>query len=393
MQPVITTDHAVPHESQLPLNKGETIELFVRERDGTKTGGERKAVLMLHGRSVPALPGFDLGTDKYNWMLFLANAGYDVFAMDLQCYGRSPRPSVMDDPCNANPKHQKLLFNGHPLPGTTGCSATYGSQLGDSRSDVSEVHTVVEFIKERHNLQKVALLGWSAAAQVYGPYAIQHPENVESLFLLAPVFPPDAPGSLPGTDWDPPQSLPVSTPPLWSFPMNLTGKEGFGLDWDKQLLCGEERQREEGMVERVWAACMANDPLGSTWGQPASGLPQGVLRYRNPFWWGWNKTGAKLHGILGEQVPVLIAVGEHDTTVNSSPSTVPFLSVPELYKAIPGPRKLMFKIACAGHQIPWELASKHVHQLSRQWLKHTAIDGHTGGSFVMDEEGDYTPAP
>ncbi|MGW7450945.1 hypothetical protein [Streptomyces sp. NPDC054787] len=67
------------------------------------------------------------------------------------------------------------------------------SQLGDSRSDWSEVHTVVEFIKKRHNLRKVALMGWSAAAQVFGPYAIQHPENVLSLFLLAPVFPPDGP--------------------------------------------------------------------------------------------------------------------------------------------------------------------------------------------------------
>ncbi|MFD9306930.1 alpha/beta fold hydrolase [Streptomyces sp. NPDC060048] len=387
---VITTDHTVPHTSQLPATQGQTVQLAVRERDGTKQNGKRTAVLLLHGRSVPVLPGVDLGTGKYNWMLFLAKAGFDVFAMDLQGVGRSQRPAVMDQPCNVNPKHQPLLLEGHPLTAT--CPPVYASQLGDSRSDWSEVHTVVEFIKKRHDVAKVALAGWSAAAQVYGPYTIQHPENVLSLFLLAPVFPPNGPGPLPGTDWDPPGPLPVSTPAgTWGFPVNLVNREGFEKGWNSELGCPQ--QREAGMVQTVWDAFMDNDPLGRTWGKPVSGMAQGVLRFRNPFWWGWNNAGAKVGNVLGDEVPVLIAYGAHDTTVNSAPGTVPFLSVPDLYKAIPGSRKLMFKIACAGHQIPWERASAHVHHLSRKWLKHGAVDGHTQGSFVMDEDGDYAPAP
>ncbi|MFE9930944.1 alpha/beta fold hydrolase [Streptomyces sp. NPDC005533] len=391
--PVITTDHPVPHVSQLPVNKGETINLFVRERDGTQNPAERTAVLMLHGRSIPVLPGADLGTGKYNWMMFLADAGYDVFAMDLQGHGRSYRPPVMDDPRNANPKHQGIVHNGHPLPGPGPDPVQDPRQLGDSRSDVSEVHTVVEFIKKRHNLKKVTLMGWSAAAQAFGPYAIRYPENVSSLFLLAPVFPPDGPAALSGTDWDPPVELPRSTPAeTWGFPMNLLSRKGFGDAWAKELGC--PGQRDDDIEDKVWAAIMESDTLGRTWGPPtASGAPQGVLRYRNPFWWGWNKTGAKLHGVLGDKVPVLIAYGERDQTVQSPAGTVPFLSVTELYKTIPGAKKLMFKVACAGHQIPWERASKHVHHLSREWLKHTAIEGHTQGSFLMDKEGNITPAP
>lgn len=52
-----------------------------------------------------------------------------------------------------------------------------------------------------------------------------------------------------------------------------------------------------------------------------------------------------------------------------------------------------FEVACAGHQIPWERVVKHVHHLSRKWLKHTEIDGHTKGTFYMDTDGDYTEKP
>ncbi|MFD6228800.1 alpha/beta hydrolase [Streptomyces sp. NPDC060232] len=385
-----TIDHEVKHASTLPVNEGEVVKLFVRERDGTKNPTQRRAVLMLHGRSVPVLPGADLGTGEYNWMLFLAKAGFDVFAMDLQGHGRSPRPSVMNEPCNTNAAQQaKLLLDGHPLAAP--CTPSYAKHLGDSASDWAEVHSVVEYIKAERGVEKVALFGWSAAAVALGPYAIQYPENVSSLFLLAPVFRPDGPGSKPGTKWERPDALPPP-PSLWTFPMNIAGREGFEDAWDKELGCGDE-QREEGMVDTVWAAIMENDVVGRNWGPPVSGVPSGVLRFRNAFWWGWNKDGAKVDNVLGHKVPVLIVVGEHDKTVNSAPGTVPFLSVTELYKAIPGPKKMHFKVACAGHQIPWERVVKHVHHLSRKWLKHTEIDGHTKGTFAMDTDGDYTEQP
>ncbi len=103
-------DHWVKHKSTVPANFGTEIELFVREYKGAGSGGTPKPVLMLHGRSVPALPGFDLlrpaqGSSthpdpSFSWAQALAGKGYDVYIMDLQGSGLSPRPE-MHDACNA----------------------------------------------------------------------------------------------------------------------------------------------------------------------------------------------------------------------------------------------------------------------------------------------------
>src|SRR5262249_26262277 len=59
---VISIDHTVQHTSTIPANAGQSVWLFVREHDGSRGERSRKAVLMIHGRSVPALVGFDLRT-------------------------------------------------------------------------------------------------------------------------------------------------------------------------------------------------------------------------------------------------------------------------------------------------------------------------------------------
>jgi pimeloyl-ACP methyl ester carboxylesterase len=374
--PVTLTDHAVPHTSTVPANADQQVELFVRERDGTSLGhlDERRAVLMLHGRSSPVLAGFDLEYKSYNWAEALARAGYDVFMMDLQGSGLSPRP-MMDDPLNVNPTQQNLLTP-RP-PGFTPGPPNYPFQLTNSNSDRDELHTVVEYIIRERKVKKVAFIGWSAAAFTMGPYAVNNPGKVESLFLLAPIFPPKAMSN-------PPSSLPQP-----GFPTFLGTRWGMEEGWNKELRC--PNQREPGMVEVVWDAIMKSEPIGSTWGPP-----EGLNRIRNFIRWGWNETTAAQGGVLGGSVPVLIAYGGHDTQVNTSPPNPnPELnfSVPSLYNAIEGAHKLMVKLACAGHSVQWEMQHKNVHNLSKHWLKHLKIDGKTQGIFDMNTNGDISPAP
>jgi hypothetical protein len=64
-------------------------------------------------------------------------------------------------------------------PGTDDCdpTANHPFQLGNSQSGWDELGTVVAFIRERCENEKVAFIDWSAASFVMGPYAIRHPSD------------------------------------------------------------------------------------------------------------------------------------------------------------------------------------------------------------------------
>src|SRR5579864_1128866 len=86
-QTSLTVDHYVTHFSTVPAITGEPVQLFVRERLAASrsvlAAPEGRVVLFVHGATYPAVHGFDLPLDDYSWMAFLADAGFDVFAMDM----------------------------------------------------------------------------------------------------------------------------------------------------------------------------------------------------------------------------------------------------------------------------------------------------------------------
>lgn len=301
------------------------------------------------------MAGFDLPYKNYSWAEQLAKADFDVFVMELQGSGLSTRPN-MGDWRNVQPTEaQRKLLVPHPNASTDLTPPVYKAQLNNSESDWYEVDKVVDYILAETGATQVDLIGWSAASQQLGPYAIQHHAKVRSLFLLAPIFPPQGRASKPATDFGAPVTLPVSQPEAaFGFPMTVGTKNGVDVAWGKDLKCPD--QREPGMLDEVWKAIMAVDPVGATWGpavSPTDPSPQGLSRIRNSYWWGWNSTTVPLHGVLGDKVPVCIVYGEHDSVVNTAPNLgLLYFSVPELYKAIPGPKKLMFKIACATTRRP-----------------------------------------
>jgi pimeloyl-ACP methyl ester carboxylesterase len=158
-----------------------------------------------------------------------------------------------------------------------------------------------------------------------------------------------------------------------------TRSDLMGL-WDGEIKTGLEigceGQVEDGIQDVFWNAIMDNDHLGRTW------APEGVMRVRTQFQWGWNATTA--HKI---SVPVAIIAGELDT------GTGAIQDFPRLYGEIPHDHKLWFKVQCAGHFMPWERQRRVLHHISKQWLKHGSVDEFTNGCFFVDTEGAISSRP
>ena len=370
--PVITIDHQVPHVSTVVANASETVQLFLRERVRNDIDERpRTAVLMIHGRSTPVLAGMELRYDDYDWALWLARSGgFDVFMLDFQGSGRSPRPK-MDDPCNVPLGQQKSLLIPNPLDAS--CSPSYAATLNTTGSDLDELDTVVDYIRALRGVEKVHLIGWSQASFRVGPYAVQHADKVASLFFFAPIFN---------------TAFTRTPPPSEPTPMTLTTRADFftsnplSTGWST---C--DGQREPGIEDVIWAAIMENDELGRTWGPVASGdpagsPPEGVMRVRQAILSGWN---AQVASQL--TVPTLIIRGEFDTGLGGRQE------VAELYRLVRNDNKLRFTVQCAGHFMNWEKQRWILHQISKAWIKHGRVDGFDHGEFRVDMAGNLTAEP
>lgn len=379
---VVTIDHQVPHVSSAPATQGQQVHLFVRERDAGNRG-DGTAVLMLHGLSVPILPGMELREDHYDWALWLAQSGgFDVFMLDFEGSGRSPRPK-MGDPCNVPTAQQSALLVPNPLSAT--CPPSYPFELVTAQSDWDALDTVVEYIRTLRGVDKVHLVSWSQGAFRAGPYAARHPDKVASLFLFAPIF-NHLPG--PSNGDNPPAVLPRP-----GTPMSLRTREELFNLWRRELRC--ENQREEGIEDIVWSAIMDNDDIGKTWGPPPAGAPtgsaaEGVMRVRTATLWGWNRRLVEVTPEDGDDdvkldVPTAIFQGEYDTGAGGPQSLA------ELYSYIPHPNKLRFRVQCTGHWTVWERQRRVLNAISKQWLKHGEVGGFGQGEFYVDTEGNLYP--
>ena len=148
-----------------------------------------------------------------------------------------------------------------PNPLSATCPPSYPFQLINSRSDWDELDAVVDYIRNLRGVDKVALVSWSQGSFRVGPYAIQHPDKVESLLLYAPIYNPAGRAGTGPDGFGAPVALPLS-----GTPMTLMTRGDFMSQWDREIKC--DGQRQEGIQDVVWSTTMDNDPIGRTWGPP-----------------------------------------------------------------------------------------------------------------------------
>ncbi|MEO5959835.1 MAG: alpha/beta fold hydrolase [Opitutaceae bacterium] len=184
---VLSIDHYVRVKSTAPSMPGQFAQLYVRERVAARhaEGGSAGVVLFIHGAGTPAEVAFDTPHPGYSWMAYLADAGFDVFAMDMEGYGRSTRPTAMNDPANLTPAQQAQF-----IPGLLAAPAAPSFQGGATTiaSDWNDIAAVVAYLRSLRRVDRVSLVGWSQGGPRAGGYAAQHPEQIERLLLLAPAY-------------------------------------------------------------------------------------------------------------------------------------------------------------------------------------------------------------
>ncbi|SVA62373.1 uncharacterized protein METZ01_LOCUS115227, partial [marine metagenome] len=359
-----TTERFVPHVSTVPANEGERVGLYLREKAAVVTGEqlqsgtvpEGRVVLFVHGGSVSSIPDYDLDFKDYSWMAYLAEAGFDTFALDQTGYGRSPRP-MMDDPCNMSTEDQALVTP-NPLVGPCAPSYPYGSTT--VQSDWDEIDTVVNYVRHLRGVQRVSLIGWSAGGRRVGGYAARHPEKIDKLFLFAPGYSPNGP------------SLPPSDLPRAGVPMRLQTRETLTQGrWEQNVVC--ESQVDPGIRDVIWSTILAFDPLGAVWG-----AEEGVMRVRagNPGW-GWNREYA-----ARVTAPTMIVVGEQDNPAARGVLHADLIGTDS---------KVLVTMGCATHFAVWETAQyKFMHRASLEWLTKGTYRGQSNGVYRVGTDGAET---
>ncbi|MBS1856559.1 MAG: alpha/beta hydrolase [Acidobacteria bacterium] len=364
-----TVDYLVPHISTVPANAGKRVELFVREKVQKPSTIQRPVVLMIHGATVSTVPVFDLQFEDYSWMERLANAGFDVFAMDHTGYGLSPRP-MMDNPCNNATAQQQLYLVPKTL--TQPCSPAYPYQLTSIRSDWDEIDSVVDYLRAFRSVDKVNLVAWSYGGVRAAGYAGLHPEKVERLFLYAPGTSGTTNYNRLNLDNSPqPQPLPGT-------PSNILGTNDFHAAWDAQVGCAQ--QYTPDVRPPITQSMLDFDPLGSTWG--AAGVRRApTLNMTTPNW-GLNMAlAAKI------TAPTLIIRGDLDKTVLLPGIQALFGDL------VAAPQKVFVHVACASHYLVWEKQHEILLSASEEWLQKGTFTGQQSGSFAVDSGGQVRQDP
>lgn len=351
----LTVDHYVSVRSAVPFMAGQTAMIYVRERllPGTvlRTGSMAdRVVLFVHGAGTPAEVSFDVPYQDYSWMAYLALAGFDVFAMDTTGYGRSTRPTAMNDPCNLS-RDQQAAFVPNLL--SAQCSPSYPHQMTTIASDWNDIGAVVDYIRALRHVDRVDIIAWSLGGPRAAGYASQHPEKVRKLVLLAPAYNRTMAASAPA-------QLPADGPA-----MNTQSHEEFTANWDRQVGCQD--QYDPAASESVWSEMIKSDPVGATWGPGVRRAPQVTT-------WGWNAgAAAKM------QIPILMVTGEHDKQVPSE-------RVRDLYADLPSHQNVFIDLACSSHNAMWERNHRLLFRASLEWLMRGSVNGKQEGMLRLGYE-------
>ncbi len=350
---LLSIDHYVRVKSTAPAMSGQFAQIYVRERvvERNVLRGSSGVVLFVHGAGTPAEVAFDVPYGDYSWMAYLANAGFDVFSMDMEGYGRSTRPTVENDPCNLSRAQQAQFV---PMLIAAPCAASFQGSPTTIASDWNDIGAVVDYVRALRHVDKVNLAGWSQGGPRAGGFTAQHPERVERLVLLAPAYARSGPDTQPA-------------PRAETVVFNTQSRKDFDTNWDRQVGC--EGQYDKDVSRSVWSEMLASDPVGSTWGD-------GVRRAPTVPSWGFNR-----NVVSKMRTPTLMVSGAHD-------KQVPQARVREYYEDLGAPERVFVDLACSSHNAMWEKNHQLLFEASLEWFQRGTVNGAKTGMLRLGYDTD-----
>jgi pimeloyl-ACP methyl ester carboxylesterase len=336
-----TAEHHVALLSAVPAIAGKQVQLYVREHgtaDVLKRGAGDKVVLFVHGAGTPAEVSFDVPYQDYSWMTYLAKAGYDVFTVDMEGYGRSDRPPQMEQPCNLAPAQQDQFI---PALIPARCAPFYPGPITTIASDWNDISATVAYIKKLRHVSQVNLIGWSQGGPRTGGWTAQHPHDVARLIVLAPAYN---------------RATPAERPPAGASGVvfNTQSRTEFDANWARQTGCAD--QVDKATADSVWSEMIASDPVGATWGPGVRRAPQTAV-------WGWTTEVVKKMS-----TPTLMVSGQYDKQVDPE-------RVREFYADLGSSRKVFVDLACSSHNAMWEKNHLLLFKASLEWLNKGTVNG------------------
>ena len=254
--------------SDLHVSSDAGIELHLRNKHPAaqaKYPAER-IVLFVHGATFPSSSTFDVDLPGGSWLDYVAQRGYDVYALDIRGYGGSTRPAAMSQPPGANA----------PFAGT--------------REAVRDIAAAVDFILKRRGVSQLTLIGWSWGTTTTAAFAAEQPARVGRLVLFGPVW------------------LGMRPPPYQGAYRTSTrgSARAFAIAGIPQPRVDEISPPAN--FDLWWAATLATDPEGSRQSPPVVRSPNGVLEDFASMW----AAGQPTYQPANIRAATLLIVGEWD---------------------------------------------------------------------------------
>ena len=191
-------------------------------------------------------------------MAYLANAGFDVFSMDMTGYGRSTRPTAMNDPCNLSPAQQAQFV---PRLIAAPCPPSYPGPIDDDRLRLERHRRRRRPLRALRHVERVNLVGVVAGRTARGRLC-----GAASARRCSGSCCSRRPTTATGADARAGRCRPTASV------FNTQSHDGVRRELGSPgRLSGSVRPAASDVV---WSDMLASDPVGATWGAGVRRAPQ-----------------------------------------------------------------------------------------------------------------------